>query len=406
MATVGIWSVKNNLSRVIDYVSDEKKVDEQTFKDLHNELEYISDDYKTEEKKYVTGINCSTNNACEEMKEIKKLFQKEDGIIAFHAYQSFKEGEVTPEQAHKIGIQLAEEMWGDRFQVVVATHLNTNHIHNHFVINSVSFVDGKKYYDNRMSYAELRRLNDQICMEHNLSYLEEKKTKKGLYYINYQDKADKIIYSKQTKSDVDMAIALANSYSEFLHILENMNYEVKERASKLSVRNLEYKRNIRIERQFGNDYSIENIKKQIAGMYLPEKQNQYRRYFEKDKVIDTLMKMNCKGLAFKYINYLKLLNKYPTYIRSHRVSNQLQRDVMQMNLISNQTIFLAKYRIDTLGDLENKYKELRRETRIKKEDNNLKDELHICESIIFRKNSILDEEKENKKEVVVHEPIK
>ena len=406
MATVGIWSVKNNLSRVIDYVSDEKKVDEQTFKDLHNELEYISDDYKTEEKKYVTGINCSTNNACKEMKEIKKHFQKEDGIIAFHAYQSFKEGEVTPEQAHNIGIQLAEEMWGDRFQVVVATHLNTNHIHNHFVINSVSFVDGKKYYDNRMSYAELRRLNDQICMEHNLSYLEEKKTKKGLYYINYQDKADKIIYSKQTKSDVDMAIALANSYSEFLHILENMNYEVKERASKISVRNLEYKRNIRIERQFGNDYSIENIKKQIAGIYLPEKQNQYRRYFEKDKVIDTLMKMNCKGLAFKYINYLKLLNKYPTYIRSHRVSNQLQRDVMQMNLISNQTIFLAKYRIDTLDDLENKYNELRRETRIKKEDNNLKDELHICEGIIFRKNSILDEEKENKKEVVVHEPIK
>ena len=406
MATVGIWSVKNNLSRVIDYVSDEKKVDEQTFKDLHNELEYISDDYKTEEKKYVTGINCSTINACKEMKEIKKHFQKEDGIIAFHAYQSFKEGEVTPEQAHNIGIQLAEEMWGDRFQVVVATHLNTNHIHNHFVINSVSFVDGKKYYDNRMSYAELRRLNDQICMEHNLSYLEEKKTKKGLYYINYQDKADKIIYSKQTKSDVDMAIALANSYSEFLHILENMNYEVKERASKLSVRNLEYKRNIRIERQFGNDYSIENIKKQIAGIYLPEKQNQYRRYFEKDKVIDTLMKMNCMGLAFKYINYLKLLNKYPTYIRSHRVSNQLQRDVMQMNLISNQTIFLAKYRIDTLDDLENKYKELRRETRIKKEDNNLKDELHICESIIFRKNSILEEEKENKKEVVVHEPIK
>ena len=90
MATVGIWNVKNNLSRVIDYVSDEKKVDEQTFKDLHNELEYISDDYKTEEKKYVTGINCSTNNACKEMKEIKKLFQKEDGIIAFHAYQSFK----------------------------------------------------------------------------------------------------------------------------------------------------------------------------------------------------------------------------------------------------------------------------------------------------------------------------
>ena len=406
MATVGIWSVKNNLSRVIDYVSDEKKVDEQTFKDLHNELEYISDDYKTEEKKYVTGINCSTNNACKEMKEIKKHFQKEDGIIAFHAYQSFKEGEVTPEQAHNIGIQLAEEMWGDRFQVVVATHLNTNHIHNHFVINSVSFVDGKKYYDNRMSYAELRRLNDQICMEHNLSYLEEKKTKKGLYYINYQDKADKIIYSKQTKSDVDMAIALANSYSEFITILENMNYEVTERANKLSVRDLEYNRNIRIERRFGEDYTIDNIKKQILGLYLPEKKTYYRNYFQRDSVIDNLFKMNCKGLAMRYIKYLKLLNNYPTYIKRNRVSYSMRLDVMKMERISEQTVLLANNNITSKEDLINLYKSIKEKLHYNPDNNELKNEILLINEIRRREELLEDNSKENKKEVVIHEPVK
>ena len=83
------------------------------------------------------------------MQLVKMLNGKTDGIFVFYGEQSFKHGEVTPELAHEIGVKLANEMWGDRFQVVVTTHLNTNHIHNHFVLNSVSFKDGKKYYSNR-----------------------------------------------------------------------------------------------------------------------------------------------------------------------------------------------------------------------------------------------------------------
>ena len=121
--------------------------------------------------------------------------------------------------------------------------------------------------------------------------MEEKKTKSGINYLNYQRKSDQSNYSKQTKSDVDMAIALATSYPEFITILENMNYEVTERANKLSVRDLEYNRNIRIERRFGEDYTIDNIKKQILGLYLPEKKTYYRNYFQRDSVIDNLFKM-------------------------------------------------------------------------------------------------------------------
>ena len=238
MAYCKIKSVKNNLKRVIDYVANSEKTDEDIYLELHKELNYVAKDSKTENKLYVDGINCDPTRAREEFINIKERYNKTKGIIAFHAIVSYKPGETTPDEAHSVGLEIANQMWGDRFQVVVATHLDREHLHNHFIINSVSMVDGKRYYDTRTSYAEFRRLCNQICKEHNLSYMEEKKTKSGINYLNYQKKSDQSNYSKQTKSDVDMAIALATSYPEFITILENMNYEVTERANKLSVRDL------------------------------------------------------------------------------------------------------------------------------------------------------------------------
>ena len=140
MATTKIWDIQSRLDNVIDYVVNEKKTNADSYYNLHRVVEYAKASYKTEEQLYVTAINCSEDNVVQEMMETKKIFDKEDKILGYHAFQSFCEGEVTPEVAHKIGIKLAEELWGDRFQVVVTTHLNTNHIHNHFVLNSVSFV--------------------------------------------------------------------------------------------------------------------------------------------------------------------------------------------------------------------------------------------------------------------------
>jgi len=401
MATVGIWGVKNNLVRVINYVSNEDKTTE-VLKDLHNEIDYISNSNKTEEKLYVSGINCSINTVYEEMMITKKHFNKKDGIIAFHSYQSFKEGEVTPEIAHNIGIRLAEEMWGDRFQVVVATHLNTNHIHNHFVINSVSFLDGKRYYDTRTTYAELRKLNDAICQEYNLSYMEEKKAKSGINYLNYQMKEKNSNYSKQTKQDIDIAIALSNSFDEFMKVLRNMNYEVIVRANKLSVRNLDYKRNIRIERQFGEDYTIENINKQILGIYLPENKKVYSNYFKRDNTIDFLLKSNLKGLAKSYINYLKLLDKYPTYIKKHKVSSELQKDVLRMEEINKQTILLVDNKIETKEDFEKYYisllDELDKNSIDKKE---IKNKIKLCDEIRKRKEQIEEITREKESKVMI-----
>ena len=392
MAITKIKGVKNNLSRVIDYISNDEKTNKEIYDDLHNELEYIGEDYKTEKKLYVTGINCEAQSAYEEMMMIKKHYNKEKGNIAFHSIQSFAADEVTPDEAHEIGLQLAKEMWGDRFQVVVATHLNTKHIHNHFVLNSVSFVDGKKYYDNRKNYAELRRLNDSLCKEHNISSIEEKKTKSGLYYPNYLKNVSYNNYYTQAKQDLDYAIAISNNYDEFLKIMNNLNYETILRSGKLSIRNINYKRNIRIERYFGEDYSISNIKKQILGLYLPEKQSYYRNYYQRDNTLDFLFKMNSKGLALSYLKCLKIMNEYPTYTRKCRLSNSIKEEVARMDSFSKETILLVTNHIETEEDLNKYYLSLGKESV---------EEKQLCKNILKRKDKVVEGIKEIEREVLI-----
>lgn len=128
---------------MVKYITNKSKIKKDNFGDLKATFDYEMNPDKTEKQFFVTGINCDTNSAVNEMIEVKKKYNKLGGICAFHGYQSFCEGEVMAEMAHEIGVRLVEEMWGDRFQIVVSTHLNTNHIHNHFVLNSVPFKDGK-----------------------------------------------------------------------------------------------------------------------------------------------------------------------------------------------------------------------------------------------------------------------
>ena len=401
MATTKIWKITNSINKVINYVKNNEKTMNDNLKDV---IDYARNSDKTEKELYVSGINCFSSSAYDEMLMTKKRFNKNDGILAYHGYQSFKEDEVNPKIAHEIGIKLAEEMWGDKYEVLVTTHLNTKHIHNHFVVNSVSFVDGKKYNSCRTSTAEFRKLNDLICDEYGLSVLEEKKTKSGINFTNYQIKLNNSSYSKQTKLDVDLAIALASSYSEFLTIMENMNYEIYVRANKLSVRNLNYKRNIRIERQFGKDYTIENIKKQIVGIYLPEKNKVYSNYFKRDNTIDFLFQMNLKGLAKSYIRYLKLLDKYPKYIKNHKVSYEFQKDIYKMEEISKETILLVDNKIETKEDFEKYYHFIEQQLTEKKiNSKELVEKKKICDRIRERCSRVEDIVKETEKEVMISE---
>ena len=144
MAVTKIWTIKDSLQRVLDYAANPDKTE---YDALAQTLHYAENDAKTklnESAQLVTGIHCRADHAWEDMRAVQEHFGKTDGVVALHAYQSFREGEVTPEQCHEIGVALARKVWGKRFQVLVATHMNTDNLHNHFVINSVSYVDGKK----------------------------------------------------------------------------------------------------------------------------------------------------------------------------------------------------------------------------------------------------------------------
>nr|WP_106790011.1 relaxase/mobilization nuclease domain-containing protein [Massilistercora timonensis] len=147
MATTSLWHIEGRLKDLIAYVEnpEKTKADNPNLQPLWDVFSYVSRPEATEQGEYVSSINCLKEIALQQMILTKKQYGKENGYIAWHGYQSFKPDEVTPEQAHQIGLQLAKEMWGDRFQIIVTTHLDKDHLHNHFCFNSVSFLDGKKY---------------------------------------------------------------------------------------------------------------------------------------------------------------------------------------------------------------------------------------------------------------------
>lgn len=344
MATTSLWPIKKTINNTIEYVENKDKT-QIHISDLSSTIDYASNKNKTEEQFYVTGINCDSNNVYQDMMLVKKAYNKIDNIQGFHGYQSFKEGEVTPDVAHKIGIQLANEMWGDEFQVVVTTHLNTNHVHNHFVVNSISMKDGHKYNYSNHEMARLRQTNDFICKEYGLSYLEEKVTRKKFdfsKYINHDN------YSTRTQRDIDIAIKNSFNYQDFINTMKKMNYEVIERYGKLSVKHANMKRNIRIERQFGEDYTIDNIYRRITEE-VPDKltteelttYNYHKNKFYKNK--------HSLGAMFLYFIFrIKIYEKSP---RNYPISEEMKKEINKMELYNLELRFMDENRIDSYEDL-------------------------------------------------------
>lgn len=371
MAIVKIKKIKKRMDHVINYVENLDKVTienyDENFEDLHNAIDYIEDDIKTEKGYFVTGINCTPENALEQMQVTKRSFNKTDGILGFHIIHSYNEGEVTPELAHKIGVEFANELFGERFEVVIATHINTKHYHNHIVINSVSFKDGKKYYDNHENYSIIRKISNEICQEYGLNVMEEKKCKgSNINYDNFYKKyASQNNYQNTAKRDLDLAISQAYSYEDFKNLMKKMDYEFIIRSGKISIRGKDYKRNIRIERAFGEEYSIENIKRRI----LEEKSNiafpieTYKIKIPKIVQSRKYKKTHKKAKGFKalYLHYCYLLKLFPnTKNIKKRLPASMRAEVNQMEKYSEEARFLNANNINTKNDLDN-FKEINRE---------------------------------------------
>lgn len=359
MATTSIWAVKYSLKAVLDYVvnpmkTENKNFNEYEFQGLENVIEYVEDDQKTEKQFYVSGINCSPYNVYDQMVQTKKIAHKEDSVLAFHGYQSFVPREVTAEMAHAIGVELAQKMWGDEFEVLVTTHLDKEHFHNHFVVNSVSWVTHKRFLNKHKDYDRLRRLSDELCRKYRLNVIE--RPKKGKHYSEWLAEKQKIPTRRMLmKDDVDRAINNSMTFTQFIRYLKLMGYEVKTNVKHMAIRPPGAEKFFRLHNLTKDEsYSEENIKLRILnndiGFMNTFKEIKPKIYHYQG---DAKKSKKITGFRALYIRYMFEMGILPKNVPNRRrVHFLLREDLRYMDQITKEATLLCKKRIETIDDLK------------------------------------------------------
>ena len=231
---------------------------------LNLALEYILNPKKTDEKLLVSSYGCSPETADIEFGWTREKAQNFRGKhLARHLIQSFEPGETTPEQAHEIGMRLAQEVLSGKYEFVLTTHIDRGHIHNHIIFNAVSFVDYKKYQSNKLSYRFIRQTSDKLCEEYGLSVIRNPKSK-GKSYIEHTAAKQGKSWKAQLKMAVDINISRAKDFDEFLRLMEQSGYKVKRQNKNISFCTDGRERYMR-SKTLGDDYTVEAIKERIAG---------------------------------------------------------------------------------------------------------------------------------------------
>lgn len=377
MATTSIWSVKGWLGKLVIYVDNPNKttnpqyyekaeLTEKQAQTLLDVIDYAADPSKTDavmhdenietHQQFVTGINCLPTTARDEMQAVKKRFGKEDGVIAYHGYQSFAPGEADPKTAHEIGIRLAKELWGEKYQVVVATHLDKeNHLHNHFVVNTVSFVDGIRYHRTGKDYHDMQVASDNLCREYGLSVIENIQYGKSKQYGEWRaEQEQRPTWRGFIKADIDEAIRMSLTERQFFRHLEEKGYEIKI-GKDISVRPQGKERFVRLMRNFGEDYSIENIRRRILSQYIPEKPlaepERKTRHYRMQGSMKTARKIT--GFRALYFHYCYKLGIFPKDRQQNRkrLHFLLREDLLKLNNISQEVRLLVRHKIDTAEQL-------------------------------------------------------
>lgn len=246
MAVTGFWPIYKNLKATLNYADNPDKTTDRRYldDDLYAALSYAENDNKTNRKIYVGGINCSKQNAYAEMIAVQRRFGLRGKVVGYHGIQSFREGEVTPEQAFEIGKATARKMWGDRYQVLVTVHLNTENVHCHFVVNPVSFKDGTKFQNKIGDHKELRRVSDEICREHGLSVLENSSFYGGHKKVYWRHKAGKKTHRDYLREDVEYCLTFATSPRELESQLYALGYTLD--PVRFSVKAKHWERSVRL----------------------------------------------------------------------------------------------------------------------------------------------------------------
>lgn len=389
MATTSLWHIKGQLCDLIDYVENPDKTNlDNGLQDFVNVFSYDINPNKTNNKQFVTAINCKKEIALEQMILTKKQFNKEDKYIAWHGYQSFKPDEVTPELCHEIGVKLAKQMWGcglpvatsdcdskqkhrpsrevrPRFQVIVSTHLDKDHLHNHFCFNSVSFLDGKKYNYSKTEMQRLRNLSDELCKEYGLSVVEtSNKSKSPSRTLYLAEKNNEPTKYNLMRTAIDEAIAISPTPKEFIKIMRKKGYivDINPQRKYATIRSVNDNRNTRLK-TLGEKYGWNNIVEQINtqdGFALFPAYKEFNRsnktkYIKPQKYIfkgsfATIKKVT--GLKALYLYYCYRLGYLPKNSQYKPLSPEMKQAWRRIDKLSQQVRLISKYELNDTVDVK------------------------------------------------------
>ena len=252
MAITKILPVRGQLKGCLDYAANPQKTEYFSTADMQRLIGYTQNKDKTEHQLYVSGFNCMPQNAYCIMQATKQRWGKplNGGNVGYHIIQSFKPGEATPDQVHEIGCEFARRFLADRFECTVSTHLDKGHLHNHIVVNSVSFMDGRMFRNDFTTYYKgIRAISDELCRENRLSVVETDGHGKSYGEWKHEKEGSPTLRG-MVKADVEVAMSTADSFSGFIAELQKMGYEVKygPQVAHITVRHKDAKKNVRLDR--------------------------------------------------------------------------------------------------------------------------------------------------------------
>ena len=227
---------------------------------LNKAIAYISNTHKTDDQVFVSSYACTPEVADIQFDRTNKTSHKQGSVLAHHLIQSFLPGEVNPDEAHQIGIELANQHLRGNYQYVIATHVDKEHIHNHIIFNSVSFTNKNHYHSNNKTYYQIRSISDQLCKEHHLSIVIPTDNY-GKSYYEYQISKQGNSYKQKLKDNIDQLIPISKDIDDLLSKLEQLGYEIK-RGKYISCRAYDQERFTRLKR-LGEEYTEESISKRI-----------------------------------------------------------------------------------------------------------------------------------------------
>ena len=335
------------LDRAISYVRNKTKTTKLT--SLEEAVDYALDLDKTYSFCFETGLSCLCETAFADMKENVRRWHKTGGVQGYHLVQSFAEGEITPELAHQIGVELADQLLNGRYQAIVTTHLNTSHIHNHIVWCSVALDNGRKYHSNARSYyTEVRARSDALCRQYGLSVIETPESERGKrQYAKWQAETNgQPTWRTAIRMDIDEVVSMALTWRQFLALLEQKGYEIRMGRKYPTLRPPGKERFVRFK-TLGKAYTLEAIRQRILYpkcSFAPPAVWRGRLHGTHRKV------RKLTGLRALYYRYLYELGALPR--KPQRPSYAVRQDIRSLDKRIRQMEFLSRHGIDTLAQLD------------------------------------------------------